>query len=164
MIVEEFNKSTGEYMKPYELPAHKKVKTEIERQIKFVNTYIKDSNGEKISNLSGDNLVSCMYQLAAMYEYLGTWLANERLNVDDLKSVLELKIANEYISFKQEEKETNETARMKAKIACQSQQEALDAHRHGYAVVETWKKSIGRYHDSVRSQLSYEKSLASMNR
>ena len=31
-------------------------------------------------------------------------------------------------------------------------------------VIEAWKKSLGRYHDAVRSQLSYEKQMHSMGR
>lgn len=164
MIMDGINKETGEIVKPYETPEHLNIKKIIETQVKYVNSTIRDESGEKIARLDGDTLSMVLMELTAMYESLSSWLAHEKLHVADLKSALEIKFAQEYIKQKQIQAETNETARMKAKIICQADQELLDRHKHGWDIIDAWKKSIGRYHDAVRSQLSYEKSLSSMSR
>lgn len=164
MKIDGIDKQTGEIMKPYETPEHKGIMKVITRQVKYVRTYIKDDEDEKISRHNGDTLVDILMTLTGYYEELSFWLANEKLHVADMKTALELKFAREYIAWKNEEKQTNETARMNAKIACGQDQADFDENKHAWDVIEAWKKSIGRYHDAVRSQLSYEKSLSQMNR
>lgn len=164
MRIEGVNKETGEVVKPYDTPEHLGIMKVITRQVKYVRDNIKDGDEEKISGQSGDVLVNVLMALTGYYEELSYWLANEKLHVADMKTALELKFAKEYIAFKQEEKQTNETARMNAKIACEEDQRAFDENKHAWDVIEAWKKAVGRYHDAVRSQLSYEKSLSQMNR
>lgn len=164
MKIDGVNKQTGEVVKPYETPEHLEVMKVITRQVKYVRNNIKDDEEEKISRHSGDVLVDILMILTGYYEELSFWLANEKLHVADLKTSLDLKFSREYIAFKQEESETNETARMKARIACETDQKEYDENKHAWDVIEAWKKSIGRYHDAVRSQLSYEKSLSQMSR
>ncbi len=164
MILEGLNKETGEIIKRYETKAHNDVMRVITRQVKYVRDNVKDGDVQKIAGKSGDVLVEILMNLTGYYEELGTWLADEKLHLADLKTALDLKKANEYIAVKAEEGETNETARMKAMIACAKDQEELDQNKHAWDVIESWKKAIGRYHDAVRSQLSYEKSLSQMTR
>lgn len=164
MIMEDINKETGEYIKPYMSDKHQDILKVINRQVHFVKTNIKDGEEEKISRQNGDNLSSILMTLTGYYEELSTWLAHEKLHLADMKTALDLKKANEYVAYKQQEGETNETARMKAMIACGDDQRELDQHKHASDVIDSWKKSIGRYHDAVRSQLSYEKSLSQMSR
>lgn len=164
MRIESVNKTTGEIVKPYDTPEHLGIMKVITRQVKFVRDNIKDGDTEKISGQSGDVLVNTLMTLTGYYEELSYWLANEKLHVAELKTALDLKFAAEYIALKKEEGQTNETARMNARIACKEDQEAFDENKHAWDVIEAWKKAIGRYHDAVRSQLSYEKSLSQMNR
>jgi hypothetical protein len=164
MKIDGVNKETGEVIKPYETPEHKAIMQVITRQVKYVRANIKDGDEEKLSRLNGDVLVNILMVLTGYYEELGYWLANEKLHIADLKTALDLKFAKEYIAWKNEEKQTNETARMNAKIACENDQRDYDENKHAWDVIEAWKKAIGRYHDAVRSQLSYEKSLSQMSR
>lgn len=162
--MEGVNKETGEVVKPYETPEHKDILKVINRQVAYVRANIKDEEQEKIAKLSGDALVEVLMTLTGYYEELGRWLADEKLHLADLKTALELKFANRYCELKQIDSETNETARMKAKVICSDDQKELDQNKHAWDVIEAWKKAIGRYHDAVRSQLSYEKSLSQMTR
>lgn len=164
MILEETNKGTGEILKPYETKRHKDVLRVIKRQVEYVRANIKDGDEQKIAGKSGDVLVEILMVLTGYYEELGKWLADEKLHLADLKTALDLKKAEEYVAYKSEEGETNETARMKALMAVGNQQKELDQNKHAWDVIDSWKKAIGRYHDAVRSQLSYEKSLSQMNR
>ena len=164
MKIESVNKKTGEYVKPYDTPEHLAIMKVITRQVKFVRDNIKDGDNEKISGQSGDVLVNTLMALTGYYEELSYWLANEKLHVAELKTALDLKFAAEYIAYKKEEGQTNETARMNARIACKDDQEVFDENKHAWDVIEAWKKAVGRYHDAIRSQLSYEKSLSQMTR
>lgn len=164
MKIEGLNTETGEILKPYETPEHLAIMKVITRQVKYVRENIKDGDTEKISRHSGDVLVDILMVLTGYYEELSFWIANERLHIADLKTASDLKFSREYLAYKQEEKETNETARMKAKLACEKDQSNLDENKHALDVIDAWKKAIGRYHDAVRSQLSYEKSLSQMSR
>lgn len=165
MIIEGVNKETGEVLKPYETPEHKNILKVINRQVAYVRANIKDEEGnELLSGKSGDVLMEHLIVLTGYYEELGKWLADEKLHLDDLKTALELKFSQEYIKQKQVQAETNETARMKAKIFCADDQREVDQNKHAWNVIEAWKKAVGRYHDTVRSQVSYEKSLSQMSR
>ncbi len=164
MILDGVDKSTGEIMKRYETPEHARIMHVVTRQVKYVRDNIKDGDVQKIAGKGGDVLVEILMNLTGYYEELGTWLADEKLHLADLKTSLDLKKANEYVAYKGEEGETNETARMKALIACSDDQKALDQNKHAADVIESWRKAVGRYHDAVRSQLSYEKSLSQMTR
>lgn len=164
MKIDGIVKETGEVVKPYETQEHTNILKVINRQVAYVKNNIKDGEQEKIARLSGDALVEILMTLTAYYEELGKWLADEKLHLADMKTTFELKFSQEYIKQKQIEAETNETARMKAKIFCTDNQKELDQNKHAWDVIEAWKKAIGRYHDAVRSQLSYEKSLSQMTR
>lgn len=164
MILDGVNKETGEIVKRYDTPEHAKILHVITRQVKFVRDNIKDGDEQKIDRLNGDGLVKVLMTLTGYYEELGTWLADEKLHIADLKTALDLKKAREYVAIKAEEGETNETARMKALIAVAKDQEELDQNKHASDVIDSWKKAVGRYHDAVRSQLSYEKSLSQLTR
>lgn len=164
MKIDGIDKTTGEVMKPYNTPEHRDFLKVVNRQVAFIKANIRDGDQEKISGASGDVLVDYLMTLVGYYEELGRWLANEKLHLADLKLSVDLKFANEYIAWKQEEKETNETARMRAKIACGQDQTELDENRHAYDVLTKYEKYISKLHESIRSQLSYEKSLSQMTR
>lgn len=164
MKIDGIDKETGEIIKPYDTKEHKEIMKVIARQVAYVRGNIKDDDQEKIAGLSGDGLVEVLMTLTGYYEELGKWLADEKLHMADMRTALDIKFAQEYIKQKQLKSETNETARMKAKIYCAEDQIELDENKHAVDVIEAWKKAIGRYHDAVRSQLSYEKSLSQMTR
>lgn len=166
MIHEGVNLETGEVIaiKPYETEEHKEIKKEVAQQIAYVHKTLKDDeNPGQLARLDGDTLSMVLMELTAYYEYLHSWLANEKLHLSDLKSTYEIKFANEYITLK-DRGTTNETARMKAKLACQQEAEDINRYKHGIDVITAWGKSIARYHDSVRSQLSWEKTMGGMSR
>lgn len=151
--------------KPYEADKHLLVGNEVLRQYNFVHQHIRMNNeGDILSDHSPDALVKILLYLTGFYEYLSSWLADEKLRVADLKTSLDFKFSDQYLLYKQRQSETNETARMQAKMACVEDQAALDKAKHSYDKVEAWKKTVGRYHDAVRSQLSYEKSIAEKSR
>jgi hypothetical protein len=162
--IDGIDKETGEIIKPYDTKEHKEIMKVIARQVAYVRANIKDDDQEKIAGLSGDGLVEVLMTLTGYYEELGKWLADEKLHMADMRTALDIKFAQEYIKQKQLKSETNETARMKAKIYCAEDQIEVDENKHAVDVIEAWKKAIGRYHDAVRSQLSYEKSLSQMTR
>lgn len=165
MVIDGINKETGEYVKPYETPEHLAILKTINQQVAFVRNNVMSEDGKNLlSGKGGDTLVEILMILTGYYEVLGTWVSNEKLHVNELKSALEIKFANAYCDLKAVTSETNETARMKAKVMCQKQQEELDKNKHALDVIEKWGKAIGRYHDSTRSALGYEKSLASISR
>lgn len=165
MKIEGVNKETGEYVKPYETPEHLAILKEIGKQTKFVRTNIISDTGESLlTGKSGDVLVEYLVVLLGFYEVLGTWVSNEKLHIAEMKTELELKFANYYCDLKLIDSETNETARMKSKIMCQTEQRELDIAKHALEVIEKNRKFIGRAHDSVRSALSHEKSLAQVTR
>lgn len=165
MVIDGINKETGEYVKPYETPEHLDILKTINTQVKFVRNNIMSEDGKNLlSGKGGDALVEMLMILSGYYEVLGKWVSDERLHVNDMKSALEIKFANAYCDIKKVNSETNETARMKAKIICQELQNELDQNKHALDVIEKWSKAIGRYHDSTRSALGYEKSLASISR
>jgi hypothetical protein len=158
-------KETGEIVKPYDTPEHGKILYAINRHVNFIKKNIKDESGTNLlKGKGGDELSDIMVILVGYYEEIGNWLADEKLHIDDLKTALDLKFADEYLAYKAEEGETNETARMKAKKACADDQRDLDINKHAWGKIEAHKKSMGRYHDSVRSLLGYEKTLAYMSR
>lgn len=165
MKIDHIDKTTGEVFKPYESPEHLKIKDIIKEQIQYVHRTLKDSNDpDKFARLDPDTMSLSLVELAAMYESLSKWLADEKLHIADLKTAYEIDFANQYCKLKSINSETNETARMKAKIMCADSEKELNMHKHGYDIIVAWKKSIARYHDSIRSQLSYEKSMGMMSR
>lgn len=164
MIIDYTDKKTGEILKPYESEEHKRIKKTCEEYLIFIHDVLKGGDTTKISRLNGDTLSEAMMTLAGYYDYFGSWLSDERLHLTELKDELDEKFATEYLAFKGEEGETNETARMKATLACKQLKEAHRNHKNGYDYVEAKRKSAGRYHDTVRSQLGYEKSLTQMTR
>ena|SRR3990167_4292770 len=160
------DKSTGEvFDKVYLMPQHINYGGEILKQLKYVRDTLKNENEpDKFARLDPDTLSMALMELTAIYESLSKWLADEKLHIADLKTELDFKFADCYIMYKNRKSETNETARMQAKMACIEEQRNLDKTKHSYDKVLGWKKSIGRYHDAVRSQLSYEKSMGDRSR
>lgn len=165
MIKDNINLNTGEVIttKPYETEDHLSIKTEISKQIKYVNGTLKDEKGQ-LARLDGDTLSLVLLELVAYYQYLTAWLADEKLHLADMRTAIELKFAQRYCDLKATKGETNETSRMKSKIYCSKDEDEYNLYRHGYDVIDAWKKSIGRYHDSVRSQLSWEKQIGGMSK
>lgn len=163
-IPDNIDPETGVILAAYETPSHLSIKLLVGAQMEYVNETFRDPDDpDKFARLSGDTLSMVLMELTATYESLSKWLADEKLHLADLKTALELKFADEYLRARKLH-DTNETSRMKAKLACADDYKELDIYRHGYDVIESWKKSIGRYHDAVRSQLSYEKQMAGMGR
>lgn len=161
MIMDGIAPDTGEVMKRYELPAHAEIKNAVNKQFSFIKRNFKDpKDPDKFARLDGDSLSMVLMELTGMYEYLGKWLADEKLHLADMKTAYDIKFANRYCELKALKSETNETARMKSTLICADDQDEINQHKHGYNIIEAWKKSIGRYHDATRSQLSYEKSLS----
>lgn len=160
------DKETGEvFDKVYLMPEHQNIGNVVYKQWKYVHETLRDEKDpDAFARLSGDSLSLLLMELTAMYESLSKWLADEKLHVADLKNALDFKFADTYVKFKNRQSETNETARMQAKMACFDDEDELAQVKHNYDRVEAWKKAIGRYHDAVRSQLSYEKQLSGMSR
>lgn len=163
-VPENVDPETGEILKPYQTRSHLDIKNIVARQIKYVHETLKDeSDPDKFARLHPDTLSMVLLELTAMYESLSKWLADEKLHIADLKTFLELKFSGRYCLLKSKG-ETNETARMKSKQFCSEDELEVNRYKHGYDVIESWKKTIARYHDAVRSQLSYEKSMIGMSR
>ena len=163
-IPENIDPETGEYLKPYDVKSHLSIKKVIERQLGYINKNLKSPDDPQMfARLTPDQLSNMLLDLAGMYEYLSNWLATEKLHIADLKTGYDIKYTEFYCDLK-DKGMTNETARMKTKLECIPDQDEINMFKHGYDIIEAWKKSIGRYHDSVRSQLSYEKSMSSISR
>lgn len=157
------DEETGEYVKPYETLWHGRVGQMIMTQQQYVkDTFRDEEDPTKLGRLDPDTLSMVLTELTAMYDSLGKWLAAERLHLADLKTAVDIKFAVQYRKAKQAGGETNETARMLAKIECGDDQKEVDQVKYSFDMVDAWKKSVGRWHDSVRSQLSWEKQAASM--
>lgn len=152
-------------VKSYDQPEHARIGNMILAQLTYLKQTLRDPDDPDIfARLSGDTLSMVLMELTAMYEGLSKWIADENLHVADAKTEYELSIAEAYVKFKNMPSETNETARMKARLFCRDKEEELNKIKASYKKVEMWKKTIGRYHDAVRSQLSYEKSMGTMSR
>lgn len=150
---------------PYETQQHNDIAKIIMKQWSFVHATLRDEKDpDSFARLSGDGLSLLLMELTAMYESLSKWLADEKLHIADLKTAMDFKFADEYITYKRRKSETNETARMQAKMSCNEDEKELNQVKHNYDRVEAWKKAVGRYHDAVRSQLSYEKQMGGMSR
>lgn len=161
--IELVDKDTGEIVdKVYQTSQHQEVARIVLKQWKYVHDTIKDEKDpDMFARLDGDTLSLMLMELTVMYESLSKWLADEKLHVADLKTALDFKFADTYITFKRRKSETNETARMQAKMACTEDEQELNSVKHDFDRVTAWKKAVGRYHDTVRSQLSYTKTMAS---
>jgi len=150
--------------KPYETDEHKAIHKHLEQASRYIQETLKDENdNDKFARLSPDVLSLVLFELTALYESFSKWLANEKLHLADLKAFYDISFSTAYLNHKKQG-ETNETARMKAKIACSQYVDEINEYRHLFDSVEAVKKTIGRYHDSVRSQLSYEKQQEAMGR
>ncbi len=157
MILQNTDLESGEIIdqKPYETDEHKAIKNEVAKQIAYVNRTLKDEKGQ-LAKLDGDMLSMVLIELTSYYQYLYSWIADERLHVSDIKSAYDIKFAKEYVRLKQEGN-TNETARHLSKIHCEQDDQEINSYKHGLDVIVSWEKSIARYIDAVRSQLSYLK-------
>ena len=65
-----------------------------------------------------------------------------------------------YISIKKEDKETNETARIRAQLLVSQEQRSIDEAKHTVERVDRWRKTVNSYWETTRSALGLEKSLA----
>ncbi len=163
--IEIINHETGEVQsdKPYRSEAHLGFGKTLATYQKYIATTLRDTDDTTLfSKMSPDTLSIVLGELTAMYESLSMFLANQKLWVSDLKTMRQLKFAKQYLAHKA--LHTNETARYKATIDCEEEDKGIDKAQHVYNTVEAFKKSTGRYHDAVRSQLSYEKSIMGMGR
>lgn len=154
------NEATGEVQtdKPYRSEEHLGFGSELVRQQRYVRQTLRDpEDPNAFAKLSPDQIIEVLDHLSAYYDRLGAWLANQTLWVSDLKTARELKFAQKYLEWKRKQGETNETARMEAKIAVHELDVGIDKCKGHLDTVLAWKKAIGRYHDAARSQLSYEK-------
>ncbi len=161
------SEATGEVQddKPYRSEEHLGFGGELVAQQRYVRQTLRDpEDPNAFAKLSPDQIIDVLDHLSAYYDRLGAWLANQALWHSDLKTQLELKFAQEYLKWKRKKGETNETARMEAKIATNHLSVGIDKCRHQLDTVTAWKKSIGRYHDAARSQLSFEKQQQYMSR
>lgn len=150
--------------RPYQTSQHLAIKSEITWQMQYIaDTLGSPDDKSRFAALSADLLSLALGELTAMYTSLSRWLADEKLHLDDLRAHYDVVFANCYLDEK-DDGETNETARYRAKIKCQPIVDEINKYKHGYAVIEAWKKSIGRWHDTCRSQLSYEKQSEIMGR
>lgn len=167
MIVNGVEMDTGEEIsqKPYETEQHANILKDISRQVRFVQEYVKNADGKiLLGEHDGDTLVNIMTHLMGFYEELGTWTADERLRVADMKNAMDSHFAQSYVDIKKLQDETNETARMKAKLITSKEQEALDSAKRDLEVIDRWRKAIHGYWDTAGRALSHEKSLQYMNR
>ena len=158
--IEITDEATGEVQteKPYRSENHLRFGNELVAQQRYVRQKLRDpEDPNAFAKLSPDQIIEVLDHLSAYYDRLGAWLANQQLWLSDLKTARELKFAQEYLAWKRKKGETNETARMEAKIAVHSLDVGIDKCKGHFDTVMAWKKSIGRYHDAARSQLSYEK-------
>lgn len=165
--VEFTNEATGEIQpeKPYKTEEHLSFGGELVAQQRYVRQMLRDpEDPNAFAKLSPESIIDVLDHLSAYYDRLGAWLANQQLWLSDLKTARELKFAQKYLEWKRKKGETNETARMEAKIAVNDLDVGIDKCRHVFDTVMAWKKSIGRYHDAARSQLSYEKQSQYMSR
>ena len=167
MIVNGTELNTGEVTdgKPYESEQHANILKDVSRQVRFVQEYVKTGEGKVIlGEHDGDTLVQIMTHLMGFYEELGTWTADERLRVADMKNAMDSHFAQSYVDVKSLQGETNETARMKAKLITSKEQEALDTAKRDLEVIDRWRKALHGYWDTAGRALSHEKSLQYMNR
>lgn len=165
--VEFTSEATGEVQddKPYRTEEHLGFGGELVAQQRYVRQKLRDpEDPNAFAKLSPDEIMEVLDHLSAYYDRLGAWLANQKLWWSDLKTQYDLKFAEEYLKWKRKKGETNETARMEAKIATNDLLVGIDKCKHQFDTVEAWKKSIGRYHDAARSGLSWEKQSAYMQR
>lgn len=165
--VEFTDSETGEIQdeKPYKNEQHLAFGNEIVAQQRYVRTTLRDpEDPNAFAKLSPENIMEVLDHLSAYYDRLGAWLANQQLWLSDLKTQRELRFAEEYLKWKRKKGETNETARMEAKLAVGDLDKGIDKCKHIFDTVMAWKKSIGRYHDAARSSLSWEKQSAYMQR
>lgn len=150
--------------KPYETPEHKAIHKHLENCNRYIQETLRDENdADKFARLSPDVLSLVLFELTALYESFSKWLADEKLHLADLKAFYDIQFSSRYLKYKKEG-DTNETARMRAKIDTSQHLDEYNEYRHLFDSVEAVKKTIGRYHDSVRSQLSYEKQQEAMGK
>lgn len=165
--IELIDPQTGEIKddRPYRSEAHMGFGKTLATYQKYVAETLRDpDNLDNFSKMNPDTLMLVLAELTAMYENLVGFLANQKLWVNDLKTSRQLKFARQYMHYKQMKGHTNETARMQSTIDCEVEDRGIDKAQHVYNTVEAFKKAVGRYHDSVRSVLSWEKTIGSMNR
>lgn len=165
--IEITSEATGEVQtdKPYRSDEHLGFGGELVAQQRYVRSTLRDpEDPNAFAKLSPDQIIDVLDHLSAYYDRLGAWLANQQLWLSDLKTQRQLKFAELYLEWKRKKGETNETARMEAQIRVNPLDVGIDKCKHQLDTVMAWKKSIGRYHDAARSQLSYEKQSQYMQR
>lgn len=157
--------STGEIVqKAYVTSQHQNYAREVMAQYNFVHRTLRnEKDPDSFARLDGDTLVMILTELTAYYETSKKWLADEKLHLDDLKLARQFKFNDMYLQFKQRKSETNETARVQAQMLCYKEDEELNSVQHNYNRVTAWDKAVGRWIDTCRSQLSYEKTMGNFN-
>lgn len=160
------DRATGEVMeKAYETSQHQSFGDELKSQYTYVHRTLRDpKDPHAFQRLAPDTLSMLLTELTAYYESVGMWLADEKLRLSDLKLQREWKYNDLYLEQKQRKSETNETARVRAKMACHQDDLDINKATHSYEWVVAWKKALGRWIDTSRSQLSYEKSMTQFER
>lgn len=158
--IEITNSETGEILddKPYRSEQHLGFGGELVAQQRYVRQKLRDPDDPNaFAKLKPDEIMEVLDHLSAYYDRLTEWLANQKLWHSDLKTQYDLKFAQVYLKWKRKQGETNETARMEAKIETNYLLVGIDKCKHQLDTVTAWQKSIGRYHDAARSSLSWEK-------
>lgn len=148
-------------IKPYETAKHLAIDVQLSEIHDYIDSTLKEDN--RIARLDGGVLALALSEITAYYESLSEWLAHQRFKINDLKTAYDLGLAGCYVRYKNAG-ETDSTAKMLAKIDVGDQEDIINKEKHLFDVVEAVKKTLGRYHDSVRSQLSYEKQQEAFNR
>jgi len=154
------SEATGEVQddKPYRSDEHLGFGSELVRQQRYVRQILRNPDDPNaFAKLTPEQTMEVLDHLSGYYDRLTQWLANQKLWHSDLKTQFDLKFAQVYLKWKRKKGETNETARMEAKIETNTLLVGIDKCKHQLDVVTAWQKSIGRYHDAARSNLSWEK-------
>lgn len=153
--------STGEIMqRAYDTTQHQGYAREVLNQYNYIHKTLRnEKDPDSFSRLDGDTLSMVLTELTAYYETAQKWLADEKLHLDDLKLARQFKYNDMYLQFKQRKSETNETARVQAQMLCHKEDEELNLVQHNYNRVTAWKKALGRWIDTCRTQLSWEKTI-----
>lgn len=150
--------------KPYETDDHQHYGNKVLKQYQYVRSMVRDpEEPDTFTRLSPDLLSMMLTELTAYYETAAMWLADEKLHLADLKLAREFKFNDTYLMYKQRKSETNETSRVHAKMICHADDEIINKAQHTYDRVTAWRKAVGRWIDTARTQLSYEKTMANFS-
>lgn len=152
---------SGEIMeKPYLTSQHVTFDKEVVKQWNYIHRIVRnEKDPDAFAKLDGDTLSLLLTELTAYYESAGKWLVDEKLHLNDLKLARQFKFNDLYLSYVHRKSETNGTAKIQAQMLCHTDDQEINDATHIYEKVFAWKKAVGRWIDTSRSQLSYEKSM-----